>query len=124
MAAQGANLGTDFYCEDDISDDFAYESDPVRAYVQACFRRLGLQTLFYADPYGAGVFRFVLDSGQSSEAMRAAVVDALMLDERTQNVEVVYIDGQPHVKVTPHNAPAFKFVLAIDDVAKTITEKF
>lgn len=115
-------LGTDFYCEDDVSDDLAYESDPLRAYVQACFRRLAVQTLFYADPYGVGIFRFVLESGATSEEIRGAIIDALMLDERTENVEVTFPDGRIRIHVTPRTKVAFRFTLEIDRVAGEIVE--
>lgn len=123
MAVNTAALGTDFYCEDDISDDLAYESDPVLAYVQACFRRVVMLNLFYADPYGVGIFRFILDTGQTAigdEEIRSAIVTALMLDERTENVLVTFVGPKIRIQVTPSSAPAFKFTLEIDKVSGVI----
>lgn len=113
-------LGTDFYCLDDISDDFAYEEDPVQAYVQACYRRLIMLNLFYVEAYGAGIFRFILETGVTNSEIRGVIVDALLLDERTQNVEVTFVAGVIRIQVTPRFAAQFKFTLEIDRVAATL----
>ena len=114
------SLGTDFYCETDISDDFAYENDPVMAYTQACFRRVQMLNLFYATPYGAGLFRFVLETGATSDQMRGAITDALMLDERTENVEVTFEAERIRIHVTPRLAPSFRLTIDIAHAAGVI----
>lgn len=129
------SLGTDFYCEQDISDDWAYENDPVSAYVQACARRIEMLRLFYSQPpktpaddssegeYGAGLFQFILDTGSTNDDIRGAIVDSLMRDERTQNVEVSFEAQRIRIHITPRNAADFRFTLAIDKVAGVIAEE-
>lgn len=115
-------LGTDFFCQEDITDDLAYEDDPQAAYVQACFRRLDMRSLFYANPYGVGLFRYILESGATSDDIRGEIIAALMLDDRTQNVLVTFEAQRIRIQVTPRVGVLSRFVLEIDKVAQSILE--
>lgn len=117
----GAELGTDFYCADDITDDLAVELDGRRAYAQAMYRRLTMASLFYSeDGYGVGVLQWLLGTKLTPQQIEGAIKLSLMKDERTQDVRVTVLNETIRVQCYAHDQPDFPLTLTVDKFAGVV----
>lgn len=115
-----SNLGTDFYCVDDITFDWKLADSEEQAFMQALYRRLYLTGLFYSVyGYGLGVERWLLDVITPAQ-MTGQIQSQLMLDERVRDVLVTWADSDCTINVTAHSGQAFTLTIEIDAVAATL----
>lgn len=114
-------LGTDFYCADDITSDWREADSPEQAYIQAMYRRLYLSSLFYDNTYGLGVERKLLDI-KDDDLLRREITAELLKDERTSIVTVAFSNNQVLITATPHDAPSFPLTLTIDRVSGALVK--
>lgn len=108
------DLGTDFYCDDDITEDWQITDDRT-AFLQACYRRLVMRGLFYARDYGLGFFRYLLEGGVTQAEIDSAIARELLKDERTKSVTTAVTEQTVTVYVTPKGATQ-PLTLTIDRV--------
>lgn len=110
-------LGTDFYCYDDVTPDLRAETDGRRTYLQAMYRRLAMPFLFYSEGgYGVGIIQWVLDQSLTAQEIGDAITINFMQDERTQRVDVEVLNATIRIKCTTHADPSFPLTLTIDRV--------
>ena len=118
-----SNLGTDFDCYEDITDDWALADSAELAFMQAVFRILDQrkQTLFYDGDYGLGVHGFLLESALTLEHIAAEITAALLKDERVKTIAITGAIDDLTVAITPHGSSTpMSLTLAIDAVAGTL----
>jgi hypothetical protein len=112
-----SRLGTDFFCDDDVSEDLRVESDERSATIQALYRRLTVSSLWYDSAYGYGVFRLTLEGGVSTATIQAEIQRQLLQDERVQWVGVAALNTRIDITVRLHSDPSFPLTLSIDRVS-------
>lgn len=115
-------LGTDFYCAEDITEDWAIEPDPRAAYLQSQYRRLAVSSLWYSLAYGLGVDNFVLETGLTEAEMRDAIRAELIQDERTRDVVVKLTANRIDITCIPHGKDSYPGTLSIDRVSGAMIE--
>lgn len=117
-----SNLGIDFDCSEDITEDWSIAPSEQVAYLQACYRRLVLTGLFYDAEYGLGVEGFLLDIASQAEIANAIQTE-LLKDERTKLVTVTWNNTVATIIITAHTGVTFSLTLAIDAVAQALQLK-
>jgi hypothetical protein len=116
-----SNLGTDFHCDDDITDDGAVAASPELAFLQALYRRAIAKKLFYVEPYGLAAFEMLLESGLTKNDIVNMVTTEFLRDERVKAVTITGTIEALEVKVTPHGSDVpIDHTLTIDAVAGVI----
>jgi hypothetical protein len=110
-----SQLGTDFDCAEDITEDWALAASPQLVYLQAMYRRLVLTKLFYAPGYGLGIEGYLLDIATRAQ-ITGEIQTELLKDERTRDVRVIWNDDGASISVRDHGGAEYSLSATVDAI--------
>lgn len=110
--------GADFDCVDDITLDWRM-TDPRTAWAQAQYRRLveGVESLFYAERYGIGIHKYVLETDLRAPQVALEIRAGMMRDERNRSVSVESSPAGIAITIVPDDPRlGFRLVLEVSEL--------